>query len=170
MVSPAIIVEGWEVEFCFCRGAIIPHWPLCWRAHSERSHPRLMLLGVRLNIEVGGCPAVRALAACSNTQLTCTDTSLRPHKHLFAEQKKPFHTSVLKHLSHQSFWLSFHNVCQVEQALSGWRCFRISLHTEMDAFLCPCFRTEPVPWLLVAACHCSRIGPFRTLKTNKQIK
>ena len=28
-----------------------------------RAQPRLMLLGVRLNIEVGGFPAVRALAA-----------------------------------------------------------------------------------------------------------
>ena len=29
-----------------------------------REHPLLILLGVRLNIEVGGFPAVRALAAC----------------------------------------------------------------------------------------------------------
>ena len=52
-----------------------------------RAHLRLMLLGVRLNIEVGGFPAVRALAACCNTQLIYTDTTLRPHKHLFAARK-----------------------------------------------------------------------------------
>ena len=43
-----------------------------------------MLLGVRLNIEVGGFPAVRALA----TQLIYTNTTLRPHKHLFATRKR----------------------------------------------------------------------------------
>ena len=48
-----------------------------------RAHLRLMLLGVRLNIEVGGFPAVRQLAA----ELIYTDTTLRPHKHLFAARK-----------------------------------------------------------------------------------
>ena len=122
MVSPAVIVEGWEVGI-FCRGAI-PHWPFCWSAHTERSHkgtlescalrmrahPWLMLLEVRLNIEVGGFPAVRALAACWNTQLTYTDTSLRPHKHLFAERKSLCVCTSKRydyHLVYTSFPLAF---------------------------------------------------------------
>ena len=47
-----------------------------------------MVLGVRLNIEAGRFPAVSALAARCNTQLIYTDTSLHPHKHLFAARKK----------------------------------------------------------------------------------
>ena len=64
-----------------------------------RAHPWLMLLGVRLNIEVGRFPAFRALAACWNTQLTYTDTSLRPHKHLFAARKSLFLFLIFLHIS-----------------------------------------------------------------------
>ena len=57
------------------------------KARLNLVHLRLMLLVVRLNIEVGWFPAVRALAACWNTQLIYTDTTLRPHKHIFAARK-----------------------------------------------------------------------------------
>ena len=108
--------RGWSLQRWeyFCLGAI-PYWPFCWSAHSERSHkgtlescalrmrvhPRLMLLGVRLNTEVGGFPAVRELAACWNTRLTYTDTSLRPHKHLFAARKSLLGTKTTA----GSFWV-----------------------------------------------------------------
>ena len=98
MVSPAVIVEGWEF---FLPESNCPLTFLLersqWKSHKGtlepcelqiRAHPWLMLLGVRLNIEVGGFPAVRALAACWNTQLklTYTDTSLRPHTNLCVHQ------------------------------------------------------------------------------------
>ena len=51
-----------------------------------------MVLGVRLNIEVGKFHAVSALAARWNTQLTYTYTSLHPHKHLFAARRSLFRT------------------------------------------------------------------------------
>ena len=47
-----------------------------------------MVLGVRLNIEAGRFPAVSALVARGSPQLTYTDTSLHPHKHLFDARKK----------------------------------------------------------------------------------
>ena len=54
-----------------------------------------MVLGVRLNIEAGRFPAVSALAAHCGTQLTYTDTSLHPHKHLFTARKNLFHCGTI---------------------------------------------------------------------------
>ena len=59
---------------------------VCWRL-GKQTFAQLRT-GFRLNIEAGSFPAVSALAARCSTQLTYTDTSLHPHKHLFARKKK----------------------------------------------------------------------------------
>ena len=61
-------------------------------------------------MEAGRFPVVSALAACCSTQLTYTDTSLPPHKYLFAAQKRFVFggiDSVLKFLSEH------HNIFQI---------------------------------------------------------
>ena len=90
-------------------GALNTYRPFSWSARSESKPQRhawiscpadarapvwLLVLGVRLNIETGRFPAVSALAARCNTQLIHTDTSLHPHKHLFAARKKQKKTFI----------------------------------------------------------------------------
>ena len=76
------------------------------RAPQMRAHPYDLVLGVRLNIETGRFPAVSALAARCNTQLIYTDTSLHPHKHLFAARKNT-HTKK-KHFIFLWFYVKRH--------------------------------------------------------------
>ena len=98
MVSPAVIVEGWEVGM-FLPGSSSPLTFLLEHSQWKKSQLKARLnlvpcrhahthdscyLGVRLNIEVGGFSAVRALASCWNTQLTYTPTQTS-----FCCMKKP---------------------------------------------------------------------------------
>ena len=146
----------------FCRGAI-PHWPFCWSAHSERSHkgtlesrvlrmrahPWLMLLGVRLNIEVGRFPAFRALAACWNTQLTYTDTSLRPNKHLFAARKSLFLFLIFLHIS-----------------VSLSVCLFAPLSLSLSAFTCISYRHLNRPRITLSTVGCNAFSVFGHAMTS----